>query len=330
MADKAVDTLIIAMNQAVVEHTGGLSPVYGREVLEVTPQLRAAIEPIADNLDVLARLAPDPRAVLAQRGGQVVDQRQYLREHLTELVATCAGALERDDRLPGTPGSPEQDRLAVAVNKAYALEATPGLLPKVVKNGRPGDLGEFKWRVPEGDVLAARAMAVAVGARTGRQYQDVLTAQVAAGKGGAAPVAAEMLLNKQGPAYERLPQPEKEALLRQVARGLETGFAQRDLQGAATREQTTAVEARQLDVRGGVTPVDQASATAGAEVRALHDFLDRLPEWHAAVRERPAAAALGAAGDPAIPPLRAVRLHTAGSDAPRIAAAEPKAPQRER
>ncbi|GAB2571264.1 hypothetical protein [Kribbella endophytica] len=298
MADEAVDNLIVLMNRAVVEHTGGVPSVYGREVLEVTPELRAAIEPIADNLDVPARLAPNLRAVLAHRDGRVVDERQYLHEQLTTLVATCAGALEPDDRLPGTPESPERDRLAAAVNKAYALEATPALVPKIIENGRPDDLGTFRWRVPEGDVVAARAMAVAIGARTGRQYPDVLTAMAAAGKGGAAPAAAEMLLNKQGTAYGSLPQPEKDALLTQVARGLETGFAQRDLRGAASRELTTVVEARQIDVRGGVTPVDQASAGAAAEVRSLHDFLDRLPEWHAVQR------AVG--GDPAVPPLTAV------------------------
>ena len=303
MADEAVDNLIVLMNRAVVEHTGGVPSVYGREVLEVTPELRAAIEPIADNLDVPARLAPNLRAVLAHRDGQVVDERQYLHEQLTNWWRRARARWSPTIGCRARPSPRSATGWRQRSTRPTPSRRRPRLVPKIIENGRPDDLGTFRWRVPEGDVVAARAMAVAIGARTGRQYPDVLTAMAAAGKGGAAPAAAEMLLNKQGTAYERLPQPEKDALLQQVARGLETGFAERDLHGAASRELTTVVEARQIDVRGGVTPVDQASAGAAAEVRSLHDFLDRLPEWHAAVRP---VAALGAGGDPAVPPLTAV------------------------
>lgn len=282
MADANVDILIRKVNQLVVEHTGGVSFAPP----EIDAGHRRLLEPLADNLDVPAKLAPSVDAVLNHRYGRAYDRRGDIRVGLTELVALCANSLEPSEPTPAGPA--DRSRLAIAVSKAYATFATPQLAPRLFANGRADDLGRFPLPVLEGDVAAARAMAVAIGARTGSGEGDVLTALVADGHGGAAAAGARLLL-KATMGYSRLPEPEQQTLVRRVGAGLESGFVARDLRAAAERELTEVLENRREDVAGGAGTVDAVSTMAAREIQELHDSLDQRPDWHSTDQVRRAA-----------------------------------------
>jgi hypothetical protein len=236
------------------------------------------IQPLADNLDLPGRLAPSVSAVLKHRDGQSYDRRVDIRAGLTEMVALYADALAPDADLPEPVDAGNRDRLATAVTRAYAAFATPRLTPGLFQNGRPDDLGRFPPPVLEGDPAAARAMALAIGARIARGEEYVLNHLVAAGHGGAAQAAAGLLLRER-PEYKRLPDSQKVEIARQMARDIESGFAVRDLRQAATRELTEEMENRRVDIAGGAGAINAVSAMATQELHQLQEDLQKIRYW---------------------------------------------------
>lgn len=267
MTDANLDTLIRKVDALVVRDTGGVS--FGPPA--VSQGLRDRLEPLADNLDVPARLAPTVPAALGR--GSAHDPRADVRASLTELVGICAESLEPPDSLPETKDPAHRTRLAAATSRAYAAFATPRLAPQLFRNGRADDLGRFPPPQLEGDVAAARAMAVAISARTGIGEEAALTELVADGHGAAAPTAARMLLRSE-PGYLRLPEDQRDGLVgdlvTELAGDIESGFAARDIQEAAIRELTKELEARHEDVTGGAGVIDKASAKAAPGLAAIH------------------------------------------------------------
>lgn len=318
MAEPHVADLIRRINQLVEQDTGALSMATGEQLPRmVTLTDQRLIEPLASNLDVPARLAPGP-------GRE--DPRPAIRAAVTEVVAACAHALEPEDPLPEPADEYDRIRLGTAISRAYAESAMPRLVPKLFANGRADDLGVFPAPVPDRDVAAARAIAVAISARTGRRHEDVLTSLVAAGRGAVAPTAARMLLDTR-PGYPKLPEPEQQWVARAVADKLESGFASRDLGPAEVLKSD--------DVIGGTAAVDAASAMATREVQELHEFLQRIDHWSRAER-----AGLDRAGiedpmtrfvsDLAVPPLTKVQGPAGSSSTARTATPDQKSPARDR
>ncbi|MGW1345370.1 hypothetical protein ACWCOV_30280 [Kribbella sp. NPDC002412] len=285
MADPVLNDLIRKINQLVVADTGGRSMATGDQVPGVTRGNQRRLLPLAENLDIPARLAPSPEAVVNRGGGETYDQRVGIRAALTEVVASCANTLEPPSPLPAPADSYHRSRLGIAVSRAYAATATPRLAPLLFENGRADDLGRFTPPILEGDVAAARALALAIGARLNQRDDAVLTALVGAGRGGVAPAAGRMVLGVT-PGFATLPDAEQEAAVRAFARNLETGFAARDLTGAKARELSEEVENRRQDIAGGAGAVDTAHRLAATEIQKLHGFLDKLDEWHPARQER--------------------------------------------
>ncbi|WP_433166409.1 hypothetical protein [Kribbella sp. CA-247076] len=266
MADANVDNLVRRINRLVVEDTGGWSMADDDQILRtVTRSNRQALEPLADSLDVPARLVPGPRQQ---------DQRPEIRAALTEVVAGCARVLEADEELPEALYQDGRDRLGVAMSRAYAALATPRLTPRLFPDGRAGDLGTFPPPALRGDVAAARAIAVAISARTGRGEEAVATALVAAGRGAVAPVAAKMLLN-QRPGFAALPVPEQEALTAAVADQIEYDFEGRPQRRPAA-DLSAAVQDRHDAVAHGTNVITTASTVAGEEVEHLHALFDTI------------------------------------------------------
>ncbi len=280
-----VDDLIRTINRLVVADTNGRSMASGNQLPGVTGSDLQRLTPLAESLDIPQRLAPSPAAVVNRGSGEAYDQRPAIRAALTEVVASCANTLEPRGPLPAAADPDDRSRLGIAVSRAYAESATPRLVARLSPNGRSDDLGIFTPTVLEGDTAAARALAVAIGARTAQRHEAVLTALVGAGRGAAAPAAARMLLDTK-PRFRTLPDPEQQVVVRVVAQQLETTFAGRDQQRAAARELTEELENRREDVTGGAGSVDVASRLAAEQVQELHDFFDRLPESHPASQAR--------------------------------------------
>ncbi|MEV0285355.1 hypothetical protein AB0H36_14695 [Kribbella sp. NPDC050820] len=285
MADPVLNDLIRKINQLVVDDTGGRSMATGDQVPGVTRGNQRRLLPLAENLDIPARLAPSPEAVVNRGDGETYDQRVGIRAALTEVVASCANTLEPPSPLPAPADSFHRSRLGIAVSRAYAAAATPRLAPQLFANGRADDLGRFTQPILEGDVAAAQALALAIGARVNQRDDMVLTALVGAGRGGVAPEAARMVLGVT-PGFATLPDAEQEAAVRAFAQDLETGFAARDLTGARSRKLTEEVENRRQDIAAGAGAVDTAHRLAATEIQKLHGFLDELDTWHPARRER--------------------------------------------
>jgi hypothetical protein len=237
--------------------------------------LRDRLEPLADNLDVPARLAPTVPAALGR--GSTSDPRADIRASLTELVAICADSLEPPAALPEASDPAHRTRLAAATSRAYAAFATPRLAPQLFANGRADDLGRFPPPQLEGDVAAARAMALAISARTGIGEEAALSELVADGHGAAAPAAAQLLL-RSDPDYLRLQEDQRGGIVRTLAEDIESGFAERDVQEAAIRELTDELEARREDVSGGAGVIDKASAKATRTLAELHGTPQRTTE----------------------------------------------------
>ncbi|NIK62189.1 hypothetical protein [Kribbella shirazensis] len=277
MAD--VGNLVRKVDQLVEKDTvDGVSSLRLGRQFELSKGHEEMLEPLAANLDLPGRLAPVIHAIGDRRDGQWYDPRADARAGLTELVALCAGSLEPDPTLP-PPADPEaRDRLTRAVNRAYAANATPRLVADLFPNGRSDDLGQFTPPQLEGDVAAARAMAIAIGARTGMREADVLRKLVADGPGGAAYAATDLLLRNR-PDYQRLPGEQQPGIRRHLARSIEAGFAARDVRQAAERELTEELEARREDVSGGAGTIDVASAMATDELGKLHTFLQDIDYW---------------------------------------------------
>ncbi|MGW6281858.1 hypothetical protein [Kribbella sp. NPDC055071] len=281
MADLLAVNVLRRIHQLVVADTEGWSD----EPPEVPDQLEQPLKDLGETLDIPARLVSGP-------DGQ--DRRPEIRTAVTAAFALSARELEPSEdlldsggRLPAAAGPADRERLGRAVSEAYAHFAAPRLVAGLFPNGRADDLGRFPLAVPEGDVAAGQALALAIAARTGTGQEQVLTRLVAAGRGGTGPAAAQMLLRLH-PGYAQLPRPEREALLRSVSDTVESGFATRDLQAAAQRELTEFRENRRPDIAGGVAAINTASAAATKELGDLHRFLDTLPEWHPANQERAA------------------------------------------
>ncbi|TCC34976.1 hypothetical protein [Kribbella sindirgiensis] len=278
MADANVDKLVQKVNQLVVlDSIDGVSSLRRGQTLDLSDGHVEMLRPLADNLDLPGRLASSLHSISDTRG-RWHDRREDARAGLTELVALCADSLEPDSSLPEPADAAARDRLATAVCRAYAANATPRLVAGLFPNGRPDDLGRFPLPQLEGDVAAARAMAVAIGARTASGEDAVLKRLVAAGHGGAAYEAAGMLLEARMD-YARLPQGQRAGIRRQLATSIEAGFAERDLERAAARELTEELENRREDVTGGAGAIDTASGIATEEVGKLHEFLQKIDYW---------------------------------------------------
>jgi hypothetical protein len=282
VADENVDNLSRLVKQLVVADTDGVSALDRGQLLTLSAGHVEMIKPLADNLDLPGRLAPSVSEVLKHRGGQSYDRRVDIRAGLTEMVALYADALAPEADLPEPVDAGNRNRLATAVTRAYAAFATPRITPGLFPNGRPDDLGRFPPPVLEGDPAAARAMALAIGARIARGEEYVLNHLVAAGHGGAAQAAAELLLRGR-PEYNQLPESQKPGIARQLARGIESGFAVRDLRQAATRELTEEMENRRVDIAGGAGTVNAVSAMATQELQQLHEFLKKIDYWEQSV-----------------------------------------------
>ncbi|MEU8225164.1 hypothetical protein [Kribbella sp. NPDC048915] len=277
MAD--VDSLVRTVDRLVeLDTVDGVSSLRLGRQLELSAGRRQLLEPLAANLDVPGRLAPVIDSIGNHRDGQWRDPREDVRRGLTELVAQCAESLEPDPSLPPPEDARARDRLTRAVSRAYAVNATPRLVADLFRDGRSDDLGQFAPPQLEGDVAAARAMAIAIGARTGMREADVLRKLVADGAGGAAYAATDLLLENR-PDYQRLPVEQRPGIRRQMARRIEAGFAARDVRAVEERELSAEVEARHEDVSGGAGAIDRASAMAADELRTLHTFLQDIDYW---------------------------------------------------
>jgi hypothetical protein len=286
VADPVVNDLIRKISRLVASDTGGRSTAAGEQLPGMTPTTEFLLRRLADNLDIPARLAPSPAAVVGRGPGPAYDERPDILAALTTVVAQSAANLDPREQLPAPADPSHRERLGTALSEAYAESAKLRLVPQLLRQGRPGDLGDFPARVLEGDVVAARALAFAIGTRTGQRDDQVLADLVGAGRGAAAPAAARMLL-KRNPGFATLPgREQQEAVVRGVAGHLEAGFASRDLHAAVERQLTVEVENRRVDITGGVGAVDSASRLAAQEVQQLHDFLDKLPDWHPANQEQ--------------------------------------------
>ena len=272
----AVDRLVQKVTRLVEKDT--IDGVASRRPPELSDGHVEMLQPLADNLDLPGRLATKLRVVSNHQDGRWHDPREDVRAGLTELVARCADSLEPDPSLPSPVDTAARDRLGRAVTRAYAANATPRLVAGMFPNGRPDDLGRFPPPQLEGDVAAARAMAVAIGARTGAGEDTVLKRLVAAGHGGAAYEAAGMLLETR-PDYHRMPADQQPGIRRQLASSIEAGFAQRDVRQAEERELTEELENRREDVTGGAGAIDTASRMATDELGKLNASLRKSDDW---------------------------------------------------
>lgn len=287
MADAEVDKLVHQVVRLVEADTvDGVSRLRPGQRLELDERLEERLKPLARNRDVPGRLAPTAYKFADRKDTRWHDPREDARRGLTALVAACANSLEPDPALPLPVDAAARDRLATAVSRAYAVSATPRLAADVFANGRPDDLGHFAPPQVEGDVAAARAMAIAIGARTGMRESDVLRKLVADGPQGAAYTATDLLL-KNRPDYQRLPVEQQPGIRRHLARSIEDGFARRDVRQAAQRELTQELEDRSADVAGGAGTIDAASKLATDEVASLHEFLQRIDYWERSAEPSP-------------------------------------------
>jgi hypothetical protein len=279
VADVNVDNLVQKVNQLVVmDSVDGVSSLRRGETIELLDGHVEMLKPLADNLDLPGRLATSLHSISNRTDGRWHDRRVDARAGLTELVALCADSLEPDPSLPEPVDAGARDRLATAVSRAYAANATPRLVADLFPNGRQDDLGRFPPPQLEGDVAAARAMAVAIGARTASGEDAVLKRLVAAGHGGAAHEAAAMLLEARMD-FARLPEGQQAGIHRELTRTIEAGFGDRDMERAAERELTKELEYRTRDIAGGVDPIDAAGGIARDEVGKLHEFLQTIDYW---------------------------------------------------
>ncbi|MEI8409112.1 MULTISPECIES: hypothetical protein [unclassified Kribbella] len=291
MADPKAEALLRKLNDLVRARTRRPPAAPDARLPELNPMNEWLFRQLADNLDIPARLAPTPAALLNPGTWESRDRQAGIRAAMTQMVAACAENLEPNSLLPAPEDQGHRDRLGAALSEAFAVQVTPEVVPGLMPNGRPGDLGVFTPPVLEGDPAAARALALAIGARTRQTDEQVLTALVGAGRGGAAPAAARMLLDTK-PRFATLPRPEQEAVVGRVAQELETRFASRDLSRAQARKLTEEVENRREDITGGATAVDEAGKVAAEEIRDLHELMDKLPASHRANQARAAAEAL--------------------------------------
>ena len=286
MADANIEKLVQKVDQLVVQDTvDGVSSLRWGQTPELSAGHVEMIKPLADNLDLPGRLATSLHSISGTEG-RWHDRREDARAGLTELVAMRANSLDPDPSLPPPADPAARERLARAVTRAYAANATPRLVAGLFPNGRPDDLGRFPLPQLEGDVAGARAMAVAIGARTAQGEDAVLKRLVAAGHGGAAHEAAAMLLEVRMD-YARLPEGQQAGIHRQLTRTIEAGFGDRDMERAAERELTEELEYRTRDIAGGVDPIDAAGGIARDEVGKLHEFLEKIDYWEKSAEPQP-------------------------------------------
>jgi hypothetical protein len=279
-----VEDLIRTINRLVVEDTEGRSMAVGDELPELADFEEGPLRRLAENLDIPARLAPSRKAILDRDSGQdneeealreAYDERPAIGDAVTYVVAASAYSLAPQERLPA-PGDPDgRSRLGWAVAKDYAeLAARPRIVPKLIVNGGPDDLGIIPLPDETGDAVAARALVLGIAARTGSNENDVLKRLVRAGRGGTAPAAARMLL-ETNPTFTRLMGPEQQdVVVRIVAAELERGFAtDRPLPTIENAMAYTIVERAQA-AEWGAAAVNVASRRATAEVEELREVLE--------------------------------------------------------
>ncbi|MEU4196219.1 hypothetical protein AB0E69_30230 [Kribbella sp. NPDC026611] len=263
MADANLHALVRAVSRLVAEDTKGWSSATADEIarrLTLSDQRR--LRPLADNLDVPARLAPGP--------GEV-DRRPEIRGALTELVAHCAAVLEPDVEPAATEHVFGRNRLGMAMSRAYAAFATPRLVAQLGRDWKQDDLGLFPQPVLEGDAASARALAIAIIARKSGSEQAVLTELVAAGRGAVAPAAAEMLLQFR-PEYEALPAATRGAVQRLISDQLEAVFEGTERHRLEPgRDPIEVLQDRQAAVGVGSAAITAASIGATAEIAELFD-----------------------------------------------------------
>ncbi|MGZ0148363.1 hypothetical protein ACXJJ3_14930 [Kribbella sp. WER1] len=278
MPNEDVDRLAQRVIRLVEKDTvEGISSLRPGQRLALDDDLVRRLTPLAENLDLPVRLSPTISKPLQHRHRDSWwhDPSADARRALTELVARSADALEPDPALPPPVDAAARDRMATAVTRAYAANATPRLVEGLLENGRSDDLGRFTPPQLEGDTAAARAMAIAIGARTGTREEDVLRKLVAEGHGGAAYAAADLLVENR-PDYRALRADQRHGVRRHLARSIESGFAARDVNEAKQRELTEELENRRADITGGAGTIDTANALANDELARLDVLLDQI------------------------------------------------------
>ncbi|MGW7683449.1 hypothetical protein ACWGID_22120 [Kribbella sp. NPDC054772] len=309
--DPDVLNLVHRVNQLVASDTRGESDGPSPQVIAVARNHERALKALAENLATPVKLASSPQLNLTRATHQAVDRRPEVRASLTAVVAACARSLDPRRPLSPAPDPANRERLTTAVSHAYASTATQRIVPRLLPNGRPDDLGLFPHALLEGDAAAARALALAVGARINQNDVEVLKALAGAGAGGAGQAAASMVLF-DNEAHRTLPPGAQQAVfVRQFGDELETRFAARDLGAARERELTQELESRWGDIAGGAGAVDGANATVIAEMRGLHEFLDELPDWHPAKQERDAARVAAEPAPPKPAPVKSAPVPAA-------------------
>ncbi|MFF0344165.1 hypothetical protein [Kribbella sp. NPDC004875] len=286
--DPDVLNLVHRINQLVARDSRGRSAGPSDRVLEAASGHHQALGALARNLDLPVKLASSPQVDLTRGARQVVDRREDVRAALTAVVAACASSLDARIPPPPTTDPARRERLTTAIGQAYAATATQRIVPGLLTNGRPDDLGSFPHTILEGDAAAARALALAVGARIDQNDERVLKALVGAGAGCAGRAAAGLLLYRNED-YMTLPAgKQREVFADNFSDELETRFGARDLGEARVRALTEEIESRWGDIAGGAGAVDGANARVVAEIRELHEFFDQLPDWHEAKQTRDA------------------------------------------
>jgi hypothetical protein len=284
MADPVVEDLIRAINREVVADTGGRSMAVGDELPELADFDEGPLRRLADNLDIPARLAPSPVAILERDSRQTDeeaafaptrDERPAIGAAVTYVVAASAFSMAPQERVPPA-GDPEgRSRLEWAVAKDYAeLAARRRIVPKLVQNGGRDDLGSIPLPDETGDAVAARALVLGIAARTSSNEDDILKRLVRAGRGRVASAAARTLL-ATNPTFTRLMVPEQqEVIVRIVAAEMERGFATDRPRPTIENAMAFTIVERAQAAEWGAAAVNLASKRATAEVEELREVLE--------------------------------------------------------
>lgn len=288
MADALVEELVRTLHSLVVADTQGRA----RLTRDVLPELLAGDEVeraneerllhrLALNRDIPARLAPSREAIRRQADGlasqPAYDERPEIRAVLTRVVARAAGTLDPDRPVPPAGDLDGRRRFGAAVYNAYAELARQRLEPQLFPNGREDDLGIVPVPDETGDAVAARALVLGIGARTGQNENDVLKELVRAGRDCAAQAAARMLLGRNRD-FTRLPSHEqREAVVRATAQRLETGFATERPLPEIENVLAYTMQERAFAADWGARVVDRASEYGNEQVADLRRLFDQYP-----------------------------------------------------
>jgi hypothetical protein len=305
VAASDVDDLIRSINRFVMRDTGGWSPPGA--IPEIPQEIRDAIEPLAMNRDVPARLLP--------RGTGQPDLRPEIRQAVKAVVRYCAAGLEPDNLQHRLQPGDWREPVAWAVQSAYVETAPPRLMREL---GGAAELGEFPERQRQGYAAEGWSLAVSLASRTGRSPDDELRDLVGAGSGGASRLAAQVLLSTKAGYYD-LPPLDQDQIADVVTDHIEARFALsntefrlRDVPEGIASDYLDRVDAVEL----GAEAIDKASEVADREIKS---------------HQRDAAggqeAARFAGGDPALEPLGKAKAPGSAPTAARPAGVEQPGPR---